>query len=113
MLELCDEQIEWVSPIQALEPGARIGKDTIREGYKAYEESFDEFLPEAREILETPTPGTYLVLATTHVRGRRSGASVSIDIAHLITIRDGLMTRLQVVIDRSEARRIAGIAEDT
>jgi ribosomal protein S18 acetylase RimI-like enzyme/ketosteroid isomerase-like protein len=109
VLELADEQVEWVPPPQALEPETKRGKQAIRAGYRAYEETFDEFLPEADEILPTGEPGLYLVLARTSVRGRGSGAAVSIEVGHLVTVRDGRLARMQVVIDRNEARRLAGL----
>jgi ribosomal protein S18 acetylase RimI-like enzyme/ketosteroid isomerase-like protein len=112
VLELSAEQVEWVPPPQALEPETKRGKQAIRAAYRAYEETFDEFLPEADEILPTPEPGVYLVLARTSVRGRGSGAAVSIEVGHLVTVREGRLAGMQVVIDRDEARRLAGIPGD-
>lgn len=112
VLELSDEQVEWVPPPQALEPETKRGKQAIRAAYRAYEETFDEFLPEADEILPTAEPGVYLVLARTSVRGRGSGAAVSIEVGHLVTVRDGRLARMKVVIDRDEARRLAGLPGD-
>lgn len=109
-LELAAEEVEWVPPAQGLEPGTKRGKDAIRAAYRAYEETFEEFLPEAQEILPAAEPGVYLVLARTSVRGRGSGAAVSIEVGHLVTIDEGRLARLQVVIDRAEAMRLAGLA---
>jgi ketosteroid isomerase-like protein len=43
------------------------------------------------------------VIATTHTRGRGSGAEVSVPVAHLIRVRDGRIVRFQVFTDREGA----------
>ncbi len=113
LLALCVEDVEWIPPTYMVEiSGPQTGKGALRAGIASYFESFEKFWPEPEEILEGAEPGTYLVLVTTHAKGRGSGAEVTIEVAHLISIRDGRVVRFHVVTDRDEARRIAGIAED-
>lgn len=42
--------------------------------------------------------------------GRQSGAAVTISTAHLLTMRDGRATRLEIFLDRDEALEAVGLA---
>ena len=109
LLAVCAEDIVWVPPANMPEPHTRQGKDALGAGIDAYFEVFEEFWPEAEEVLDTSRPGAYLVMARTHTKGRGSGARITIPVAHLIEIEDGLVTRLQVFADRDVARAQLGL----
>ena len=100
-----DPEIEWITAAHAPEPGPHHGHDAIRRAIGAYLDSFDVFTPEVERILETQRPDELLVLATTHTRGKGSGAEVSVPVAHLVRVRDGLIVRFQVFVDRELAIR--------
>jgi ketosteroid isomerase-like protein len=68
------------------------------------------FRPEPEEILAGAAPGTVLVLARTYVRGKGSGVEVDIPVAHLLTLREGKVTRFEVILDRDQALEAAGLA---
>jgi ketosteroid isomerase-like protein len=113
LLALCTDDVEWIPPSYLVGiTGPQVGKDALRAGIEAYFESFEEFWPEPEEILDGAEPGTYLALVRTHTKGRGSGAEVTIDVAHLFTIRDHRVVRFQVIPDRQEARQVAGIDPD-
>jgi ketosteroid isomerase-like protein len=109
LLALVDPEVVWVPPVYALEPGPLRGHDAVRRGIDAYFEVFERFEPRAEEILDTPEPGRYLVMARTETRGRESGVETTIEVGHLLTIRDGRFTRVEIVTDRQEARERAGL----
>ena len=113
LLALCSDEVEWVPPSYLVGfSGPQAGKDALRAGIASYLESFEEFWPEPEEILDAAEPGSYLVLVKTHAKGRGSGAEVTMEVAHLFTIREHRVVRFQVIPDREDARRIAGIAGD-
>lgn len=112
-LELIAEDAEWVPPTYAPEPGPHIGREAIERGIGAYREGFEEFRPEPERIIEGSPPGRYLVLVRTYTRGKESGIETTIDVAHVIDVREGKLSRLEVHTDREEAFRAAGIEPDS
>ena len=109
LLELVADDVVWVPPSYALEPGPHVGRDAVRRGIDGYLEVFDEFVPRPERILKASEPGTYLVLATTATRGRGSGVETTMDVAHLIVIANGEFTRVEIIADRPTAFERAGI----
>ena len=106
LLALATPDIEWIPPSYTLEPGPLRGPEEVRRGINAYFEDFEEFLPEPEQIVDASRPGEYLVMVRTRARGRGSGAEVTIEVAHLITFRDG--TRLAVGDLHRQGRRPGG-----
>jgi ketosteroid isomerase-like protein len=105
LLALAAPDIEWIPPSYALEPGPRHGPQEVQRGINAYFEDFEEFVPEPEEIVDASRSGEYLVM----VRTRGSGAEVTIEVAHLITFREGRVSRVQIFTDRAEGLAAAGI----
>ena len=105
LIAFLDPEIEWLTAPYAPEPGPHHGHDAIRRAIGAYLDSFDVFQPEAERILATRRSDEYLVVATTHTRGKGSGAEVSVPVAHLIRLRGDKIVRLQVFTDREQAIR--------
>ena len=85
LIAFLDPEIEWLTAPYAPEPGPHHGHDAIR--------------------LATRRSDEYLVVATTHTRGKGSGAEVSVPVAHLIRLRGDKIVRLQVFTDREQAIR--------
>lgn len=113
LLALCTDDVEWIPPSYLVDiTGTQAGKEALRAGIASYFESFEEFWPEPEEIVDGAEPGTYLALVKTHTKGRGSGAEVTMDVAHLFTIREHRIVRFQVIPDRREARQIAGLDPD-
>jgi ketosteroid isomerase-like protein len=52
-----------------------------------------------------------LVLETQTARGKRSGATISREVATLLTFRDGRIVRWEYYWDRAEALEAAGVSE--
>jgi ketosteroid isomerase-like protein len=51
------------------------------------------------------------VFVRTSGTARQSGAPVEIPVAHVLTLRDGRVTRLEVFLDRHEALEAVGLEE--
>jgi ketosteroid isomerase-like protein len=51
------------------------------------------------------------VFVRTSGTARQSGAPVEISVAHVLTLRDGRVTRLKVFLDRHEALEALGLSE--
>jgi ketosteroid isomerase-like protein len=105
LIAFLDPEIEWLTAPHAPEPGPHHGHDAIRRAIGAYLDSFEVFRPEAERILATRRADEYLVIATTHTRGKGSGAEVSVPVAHLIRLRGDRIVRFQVFTDREQAIR--------
>lgn len=76
---------------------------------RSYYESFDEIRFELDGVLDAPHTGEVVALVTLHTRGKGSGVEVDIQVAHLLSVRDGKVVRGKVFMDRDEARQAAGI----
>jgi len=109
-LALMHPEVEWIPPAYAPEPGPHRGHDAVRRGIDAYFQGFAEFRPEIAEIRPTDRPGTYLAEVQTYTKGRTSGIESTIDVLHLIEVRDGKIARLQVFTDRDEALEASGLS---
>lgn len=108
-LKLMHPEVEWFPPSYAPEPGPHRGRDAVRRGIDAYFQGFAEFRPEIAEIGPAARPGTYLAEVQTYTKGKTSGIESTIDVLHLIEMRDGKIARLQVFTDRAEALEAAGL----
>jgi ketosteroid isomerase-like protein len=109
LLALATPDLEWIPPSYTLEPGPLRGPEEVRRGIEAYFEDFEEFLPRPEKIVDAARPGEYLVLVRTRARGRGSGAEVTIEVAHLITFREGRVSRVEIFTDRAEGLAAAGL----
>jgi ketosteroid isomerase-like protein len=100
------------------EPGGVL-PDSARRPYKGWDgllafigvqmEAFSERWLEATEFIDR---GDYLVVPyRMGGRARHTGLPVEFSFAHLITIQDGKVTRLQVYRNKAEALEAAGLSE--
>jgi ketosteroid isomerase-like protein len=109
LFSIMDPEIEWHPPPNFPEPGPHRGVEAIRRALGAYEETFDLFVTEPERLFPTGRRGEVLAFARTRTRGKGSGAEVTIEVAHLFTVRDGALVRFEVIIDRDEALRRVGL----
>jgi ketosteroid isomerase-like protein len=82
------------------------------EGFDAFMRMLTEVWEEWRfEIEQMEDAGErVLVLLTLHARGRESGAVAEVSAAHVVTFRGERVARLEVFVDREEARAAAGLS---
>ena len=110
LLPLMHPEIEWHPPAQAPEPGPFRGREEILRMVDSYLESFGEFMPVPERILAGAGPGQVVVLANLTTRGRDSGAEFTMEVGHLLTVRDGKVVRFEVFTDRDAALAAAGLS---
>jgi ketosteroid isomerase-like protein len=86
------------------------GHDGVRRWYETIQGSLDDFRADLEDVVETGD-GRYLVRLRFSGRGRASGAEVSLEAAHLITMCNGLVTRLTGYPTWDEGVQAARIAQ--
>jgi ketosteroid isomerase-like protein len=109
-LEGLDPEIEWHAP-----PGVTIGQEVYR-GRKEVEKGFAEWLgpwdAHRFELEEMLDHGDDVVVCGIQIaRGGGSGVEVRLPTFHVVTLRDGKITRHRSFHDRAEALEAAGLSE--
>ena len=85
------------------------GLERLQEWLRDYLGSFGEMKVEIEEWIDAGE--RVIAMVHTYWRGRRSGVPVDKLEAHLWTVRDGLLLRLQIFATRAEALEAAGLSE--
>jgi ketosteroid isomerase-like protein len=85
------------------------GHAGVRHWYHTVVATLDDFRADIEKVIEAG-PGRYLVELHFSGRGKSSGAPVTSEAAHLITVRDGLATELTGFSTWSDGLHAAGIA---
>jgi hypothetical protein len=98
------EDIEYVNPPDAVEPGVRHG----RKWFAAITASYDEVVVEPLDYIDAPGDDV-VVLARLTGRGRGSGFPVEWQQGYVWTIRDGTAVRFQWFSRPEDALKAAGI----
>jgi ketosteroid isomerase-like protein len=104
--ELIAEDLEYVNPPYAVEPGTRRGRDTfalVTDMIEDFELRIDRFLEAGQEEV--------VVLAHYTGSGRSSGVPVSGEQGHVWTIRDGSAVRFRWFQSHREALEAAGVTD--
>jgi ketosteroid isomerase-like protein len=106
-MALCHPEVEWSAP----EDGTTYrGREGVRQRLEEWLESFDEYRCEVQEV--TDCGGDDVLVEGAEVgRGAASGAEVRSTNYELLTIRDGMITRIREYYDRDKARHAAGLKE--
>ena len=90
-------------------PGASVhrGIDAVRRDLARQREAWGEARYEPVEILRAGD--RIVVLIDMIVTGRSSGVPIHVEGAHILTLRDGKVAKVQAFTDRERARAAAGI----
>ena len=108
MLPYLDPEVEWHNPPNSPDRGVWHGHEGVRSWFRELSEpEFESVRFRPDEIVDLA--GGALVLCTVTVRGRGTGIELEVPFAHLITIRDDLVTELRMFTDHAEARKAAGL----
>ena len=108
-LESMHEDVEYVNPDYAVEPGTRRGHAGMREAMMAnLDVAFSSYEHELHEAIAVGDEHV-LALLTFRACGRDSGAQIEVDEQHLWTLRDGKVARIEWFHDEAAARRAAGL----
>jgi ketosteroid isomerase-like protein len=100
--------VEWHVDPQDPDTTVHRGREAARHYAVSWMEMMDASI-ELREVLD----GGDQVVAWTRVeaRGEASGVPVGMDLAFVLTLREGLITRVQEIQSKAEAREAAGLSE--
>ena len=106
---LLHPDIEWVNPLDALEPGTRRGIDAFTSITDELNDRFEDFRMELERC--TDIGDRVVVIATMRGRGTGSGIEVANRHGSVWTIRDGKAVRFQWFNEPAEALEAAGLRE--
>jgi ketosteroid isomerase-like protein len=85
------------------------GHAGVRQWYETVTSTLEGFRVDIEQVIEAST-GRYLIEVRFSGRGKSSGAPVTLEAAHLITVRSGLATELTGYPGWCDGLRAAGIA---
>lgn len=103
VLEHFHPDAEWIPYLAGLEARSYRGHAALRDMWRSLRENFRDFRIEPREIIDR---GEQLVLVVdAQGSGPHSGAEVKQTWAQVVTIRDGLISRVEPFSSRAEALR--------
>jgi ketosteroid isomerase-like protein len=106
LLELATQDVEYVNPPYAIEPGTRRGVEAVGKAMRAFAEVWEESWHELRALHDC---GDVVVAAVTwHTRSRGSEQELVQDEAQSWTIRDGHIARFEWGLDLEQALKAAG-----
>jgi ketosteroid isomerase-like protein len=107
--ELYHHDAVYVNSREDPDHGAWEGIDAIEELAQSWVEAYPDLVVEPLEVLANGDT----VFAWTRFSGHGAGSGMSIDmqLAHVVTIEDGKIRRLEEYMDRAEGLHVAGLAE--
>jgi ketosteroid isomerase-like protein len=105
--ELADADFEWI-PDRRVGEGPIRGRDKVIEFFTDRASMFDQLDVEIEQAWETNDK--VLVFLRVTGSGAASGAGFEIRIAHLWTLREGILVRGEGFGDRDEALKAAGLS---
>jgi ketosteroid isomerase-like protein len=106
--EFIAEDVEYVNPSYAVEPGTRFGRDalvSVRDTYPDFQFHIERIIDAGDEDV--------VVLGHYTASGGVSGVPLTGTHAHIWTIRDGLVVRFQWFQSHREALETAGVSVDS
>jgi ketosteroid isomerase-like protein len=85
------------------------GQEGVRRWFQQLEEVWDDWRTESERFFDAGSQ--VVVFVRVSGTAKQSGAALAISAAHVLTLRDGRVTRTDVFLDRSEALEAAGLSE--
>jgi uncharacterized protein len=107
-IDLLDPDVEW-TPDRRVGEGPIRGREKVIEFFTDMASMFDQLDYEIEQVWDHNDQ--VLVFLWLTGSGAASGAGFDIHIAHLWTLRDGMLVRGEGFADRSEALEAAGLRE--
>jgi ketosteroid isomerase-like protein len=105
--ELIDEDLEYVNPPDAVEPGTHRGRKMLGRIRDVY----DDFVAEPERIVDAGA-GEVVVIARLSGRARASGVELEWRQGYVWTVRDGCAVRFRWFNDPADALAAVGIEGD-
>jgi ketosteroid isomerase-like protein len=101
--DLVADDMEYVNPTYAVEPGTRVGRDA----FGSVRETYPDFLIHVERVIDAGDD--VVVLGRYTASGGASGIELQGDHGYVWTVRDGLAVRFQWFQSHAEALEAAGI----
>jgi ketosteroid isomerase-like protein len=109
LLALAHDQIRWINPADAAEPGVRQGREELGNVLAGLRAAFDSFVHELRELYDA---GDAVVAAVTfRASGRSSNAEAVHEEFHTWTFAEGRIVSFEWDRDLGQALKAVGLAE--
>lgn len=107
--EALTEDVEWVSPSDAVEPGTRHGVAGFNEAIASIYEGWEESRFEPERVF---ADGDHVIaLGALRVRGRTVGVEVRREHGQIWTFREGRVARMRWFNSHRETLEAAGVSE--
>ena len=107
--ELLTEDVEWVNPPDAVEPGRRTGAAGFNDAIASIFEGWEESRFEPERVLERGDE--VIALGELRVRGRSVGVEVRRPHGQIWTFRGGRVARMRWFSTHEETLAAAGLSE--
>lgn len=107
---LAAPDLEWRPSTEVPDAQSYIGPEGVAEFVAVWTQDFTDWSVRLEELLDAG--GRVVALVTQTARGKGSGVPVEQDFGVVVTLADGVITRVKVYIDRSEALEAVGLARD-
>jgi ketosteroid isomerase-like protein len=104
--ELIAEDVEYVNPTYAVEPGTRVG----RKSFAVVRDTYEDFNVKVERFVHTDGDEV-VVLARYTASGRGSGVQLEGEHGYVWTVRDGQAVRFRWFQSHREALDAAGLSE--
>ena len=104
--EFAQPDLEWHNDPEWPGGGVHRGIEAVRRDLARQREAWGQARYEPVEIIRLDD-GRVLVLVDVQVTGKASGAPVSVEGAHIFTLRDGKIAKVQAFTNRGRARAAA------
>jgi ketosteroid isomerase-like protein len=107
--DLLAEDVEWVNPADALEPGVRRGRAGFDEAIRSVFDAWGEIRFDMERVMDNGED----VVALGYVRGRGRAAGIELTREHgeIWTFSEGKVSRMRWFHSQSETLRAAGLSE--
>ena len=105
--ELLTEDVEWVNPPEAVEPGTRRGPGSFNDAIASIYEGWGESRFEPQRVFEEGD--VVVALGELRVRGRSVGVEVRREHGQIWTFRDGRVARMSWFNSHRETLDAAGL----
>jgi len=110
ILRYLDPEVEWRNPRESPDAGVFIGHEGVVEWQGMVDEGFKDMYFEPEQIDQLPQ-GQVLVSVRFRFRAPTSDVQVEVPFVHLMTWREGKVTKFSMFTSKAEALAAAGVAE--
>ena len=110
ILVYLDPEVEWRNPTESPNAGVFTGHEGVVEWQRMVDAAFKEMHFEPERIDQLPQ-GQVLAFFRFRFRAPTSDVPVEVPFAHLMTWRDGKVTKLSMYTGKAEALAAAGLQE--